>query len=506
MKKTFSQRRVPRKVADDDEEPATNAADLYAEAPGTLADILRPTDTALTQLFLRRPWLTGHAEPSVKRPTAKPRKSSNLRHSLAPDTDEESEASGVVTPKRSNLSRIAVQRNAKQRASLLAPRLPARDEDDEDRPTYNASYLQELKNSTPTTPHDLSTASNTDVEDVSPSTQALDLSSKFGSSVARYGQSAIPSEAEIVEKKARRARLAKEQEAEEYISIDPDDPDLDDDDNVMTDQNGRLILRPKDKYGQAESRLVREDEDIMEGFDEFTGNEGNRIEMGQTANHEAARRRKAEMAAQIEAAEGSDSDSDSDASEKERIAAFEADQTRHGTYASNNTSDDPYADSRPKTPPKISPLPTLESVIVRLRTQLADMQTDRSKNLQEMQALQREKIRIGEEEVRIQKALKETAEKFEQLRAEKGIAGGGASQAVSKEGTPGLGNGTTPVLNGGAGLGFAGGGGRGGGNDDDYGEHDEPVGRPGLGMAGRGLESLGASAAGTPVGGVSESD
>ena len=34
----------------------------------------------------------------------------------------------------------------------------------------------------------------------------------------------------------------------------------------MTDETGRLILRPKDKYGLAESRLVREDEVLMNLF------------------------------------------------------------------------------------------------------------------------------------------------------------------------------------------------------------------------------------------------
>jgi hypothetical protein len=118
------------------------------------------------------------------------------------------------------------------------------------------------------------------------------------------------------------------------------------------------------------------------------------------------------------------------------------------------------------------------------------MQMTRLQKVGEMAALEREKIRIGEEEVRIQKALKETGEKFEELRREKGIASTGvASGVVTKEGTPAL-------LENGRGLGFA-------VNGDMDEDGDEDVERPvlGLGMAGRGLESLGASAPGTPVGG-----
>lgn len=335
------------------------------------------------------------------------------------DEDDDTEAS-VVTPKRSNLSRIAIQKNASQRSSLLASQLPRRDvEDDEERPSYNAASLQALKDSTPATPRDLSSTNDSDVDDVSVGTQALDLSAKFGASLSQYQQSsAIPSAAEIAEKKARRARLAKE-EAAEYISLDPDDPDLDEDldPNVMRDDIGRLVLKPKDKYGMSESRLVREDEDIMENFDEFT--EDGKIALGQKAEAEAERKRRQEMAAQIADAE---EDSESDDSERERNDAFERSQTKHGTYAENATSSDP-TNQRPKTPPIITPLPTLDGAIERLRKQLAEMQTSRMQKLQEMEKLQREKIRLAEEEVRIQHALKETSEKFEQLRKERGIGG-----------------------------------------------------------------------------------
>jgi len=444
MKKAFSTRKVPRRVGADEDVPSKSNAD------GSVSSGIsnRPTKfratCSLTRVHSPRRSLTDHViESTLRRPSSKPRKSSSLRTSFGPSTVEDQEADesgGVITPKRSNLSRITIQRNASKRTSLLASSLPARDpHDDDDRPSYSASSLQELKDSTPSTPRDLGTSeiSNPDVDDAASRTQALDLSSKFGASLARYQQqspsSAIPSGAEIAEKKARRARLAREQAADEYISLDPDDPNLDNDDdgddNVTRDEHGRLILKPKeDKYGMSESRLVREDEDIMENFDEFT--EDGKIHLGRKAEAEAAKRRKQEMAAQIAEAEGlhaddnDEVDSDSNASEKERNAAFEAAQTRHGTYGASHTtsSKDTYADMRPKTPPIISPIPTLDSVLERLRKQVADMQSSRLRKLQEMEALQREKVRLGEEEVRIQRALRETAEKFRELRREKGIA------------------------------------------------------------------------------------
>ncbi|KJX94206.1 hypothetical protein TI39_contig4208g00007 [Zymoseptoria brevis] len=411
MKKAFAARRVPRKIGQDEEDENNSSTSNATSAQ----------DSAL------------------RRPTNKPRKSSSLRTSIGPsavEDDDDSEAS-VVTPKRSNISRIAIQRNASKRSSLLVSQLPVRqaEEDDEERPSYSAANLRALKESTPSTPQEFSSAANTELEDVATGTRDLDLSSKFGSSLARYEQSAqasaIPSAGEIAEKKARRARMAKEQAAEEYISLDPDDPDLDDEDldeNVMRDEAGRLVLKPKDKYGHSESRLVRDDEDIMEDFDDFT--EDGRIALGRKAELEAARRKKQEMAAQIAEAEGA-SNSESDDSDRERNEAYEAAQTRHGTYG-QAASWDADKNARPEPPPTITPIPTLDGAIEKLRKRLADMQTSRMQKLKEMEALQREKLRLAEEEVRIQRALKDTADKFEELRKERGING------VKPIGTPKL--------------------------------------------------------------------
>ncbi|KAK3116909.1 hypothetical protein LTR53_002204 [Teratosphaeriaceae sp. CCFEE 6253] len=405
MKKTSSARRVPRTVGRDDDEDR-----LGEDAPRT-------------------------AEPAIKRPLIKPRKSTNLRKAFTAtdDDDESSEPTGVVTPRRSNVAKTAIQRNAAKRAVQLPPRRTDDADDDDDKPSYDLAALNELKASTPSTPLDLASVSDAEVSvhDVSQATRALDLSSKFGASLARYQPSptpsAIPSATEIAEKKARRARLAKEHAAEEYISLDPDDPSLnadeEDDENVETDIHGRLVLKAKDKWGESESRLVKEDEDLLENFEDFT--EDGKVLLGRKAEKEAARRKKEEMAAQIAAAEGEASDDSEDDAERERMAAFDAQQTRHGTYAAvhNATPLDPYANQRATTPPIISPIPTLDGVVTRLRTQLAAMQSQRARKLAEMSALQREKVRLAEEEVRIQRALRETAEKFAALRREKGIEG-----------------------------------------------------------------------------------
>ncbi|OQO00527.1 hypothetical protein B0A48_13877 [Cryoendolithus antarcticus] len=439
MKRSLTPRRVPRKIGQDDDEASDGTPDN--EAVGS----------------------------AIKRPNSQPKKPSGLRASLGSNDEDDNDTAGVITPKRSALSRIAVQRAASQRSSFLASSLTA---DDDAAPSYTSSDLEQLRASTPSTPQPTST----DLATLSSATQTLDLTSKFGSSLSRYSapSSSIPSASEIAEKKARRARLAAEFQAEEFISLDPDDPFLNpasDDDvtdpKVMKDASGRLILAPKDKYQQAESRLVRDDEDVMEGFEEFTGEGGNRINMGESALRQDVGKRKQDIAAQIAAAEGNESDSSASSSgSRDRLQAFEAAQTAAGTFSSTPASAYP---ARPATPPRISPLPSLDAVVLRLKTQMADMRRAHTAKLVEIENLQREKIRIGEEEVRIQAALKDTAEKFEALRAEKGVANG----AGTREGTP------TSATGLGLEVGrFGGTGGLGGS------------------VFGRGLESLG----GTPVG------
>nr|OQO19147.1 hypothetical protein B0A51_11180 [Rachicladosporium sp. CCFEE 5018] len=439
MKRSSTPRRVPRKIGQDDD----------AAADGT------PGNEAVGS--------------AIKRPNSKPKKPSGLRASLGSNDEDGNDTAGVITPKRSALSRIAVQRAASQRSSFLASSLTA---DDDAVPSYTSSDLEQLRASTPSTPQ----LTSTDLATLSSATQTLDLTSKFGASLSRYSAtpSSIPSASEIAEKKARRARLAAESQAEEFISLDPDDPFLNpasDDDvidpNITKDTSGRLIVAPKDKYAQAESRLVRDDEDVMEGFEEFTGEGGNRINMGESALPQDLGKRKQDIAAQIAAAEGDESDSSADSSgSRERLQAFEAAQTAAGTFSSAPASAYP---ARPAIPPRISPLPSLDAVVLRLKTQMADMRRSHTAKLIEIENLQRKKVRIGEEEVRIQAALKDTAEKFEALRAEKGIGNGEGT----REGTP-----TSAT-----GLGM---------------ELGKLSARGGMGasMLGRGLKSLG----GTPVG------
>lgn len=308
--------------------------------------------------------------------------------------DEDSSTSAVFTPKKSNLSRQAVEKNALRKAlasTLSSEHLPFRQSDD--RPSYNLDHLNELRSSTPSTPKDLKSLSDNE----GGAGKTLDLASKFGSSLAIYQDSAIPTDAEIKEKKERRARLAKE----EYIALSDED----------NDSNEISLLPRKQKPN---TRLVRDDEDIAEGFDEFV--EDGRIAVGRKAEREQKRRHEAEIRDLINEAEGS-SEADSDDSEAERRASYEAAQTRAGMDGLQKDATNRYP-PRPKTPPKITPLPSLNACLERLRESLVGVQHARMQKVRRMEEIQREKADIATREVEIQELIREAGERYEKLRGE----------------------------------------------------------------------------------------
>jgi len=212
------------------------------------------------------------------------------------------------------------------------------------------------------------------------------------------GASIIPSEAEIREKKERRARLAHEQD---FISLEDDGG------------SGRQIsLLPQRK--KTESRLVREDEDLGEGFDEFV--DDGRISLGKRQEREAKRRQRKEMADMIHHAEGS-SDEASDDSEAERRAAYEAAQTRAGMDGLHKPDNEVGADTV-QMPTKITPLPGLAECLERLRTTMSTMEQDMARRQKNMKDLEMEKNEIVAREVEVQELLKQAGERYSALRAD----------------------------------------------------------------------------------------
>jgi hypothetical protein len=410
---SFGSKRKARRIGGGDEEgtAGSSSSEKGRSSPGAACSKI--------DLHLYSSTLTEHVdnEPVVRRPQAssKPKQRSKLRLSFGPaessPTEDASNTSEVFTPKKTNLGRQAVERSALQRShtpSGSAEHLPIRASQTEDRPSYSKDYLNELRNSTPSTPKELrsSSASEDDTD------MAVDVSAKFGKELMVPEQSAIPSAAEIQEKKERRAKLAKEQD---FISLD--------------DDGGReLSLLPRKQ--KPETRLVRDDEDFAEGFDNFV--EDGRISLGKKAEREQKRKHRAEMLEMIKDAEASSSEDDSEA---ERHRAYEAAQTRAGMDGLHHEHDGQRPSGR-RTPPKITPLPRLSTCLDRLKSTLAGLQQNKLILARRMEELQQEKAEIATREVQIQELLKEAGSKYERLRAEAGL---GASSKGSNGIMGGLG-------------------------------------------------------------------
>lgn len=421
MRSSLGARRQARKVGQEDDEEVEDARPgLGSQEQGKKSTL--SLSMQLSNVCVRKYRLTASVEhtPTVIRPSIASRGSSKTRKrpsarvsfglgGTSMTEDDGSGESAVFTPKKSNLSRQAIEKNALRKSianNLSSDHLPFRQT--EDRPSYSADHLNELKTSTPSTPKDLRSQSNIDDE----YGKALDLASKFGSDLAFQDSiSAIPTDAEIREKKERRARLAKEQD---FISLSDEDA------QEQEDSDGERSLLPyakqKSSKKKEETRLVRDDEDIAEGFDEFVSD--GRIALSRKAEREQKKRQEVAMRDLINEAEGGNDSADSeDDSEAERHAAYEAAQTRKGMDGLRRDKQSTRP-RRPRTPPRITPLPTLAGCLEKLKQRLAGMEYARLQKVRRLEEIKKEKedIRIREEE--IQQLLKETGERYEKLRQE----------------------------------------------------------------------------------------
>jgi hypothetical protein len=307
------------------------------------------------------------------------------------------------TPKK-----VAPRRGVEGNTMRLS--LPAyqrgREGEEEERPTYSKDYLEELKMSTLSTPKDLQEFPAKDEEE-----EGLDASELEGATVVEPSgellsrrdedKAYIPTEAEIAEKKQRRARLAQEQD---FISLD------DGGDRSQISQISMLPTRKK------ETRLVRDDEDVMEGFEDFV--DDGRISLDKKAQRKAQRQQKKIIAQAIQEAEGSSSE-ESDDSEAERRAEYEAAQTRAGMDGLKKH--DAATQAAALVPPKVTPIPSLSECLARLRTSLSEAEQESTKRSWRMGELVREKAEIIAREQEVQRLLREAGERYSALRGDSSL-------------------------------------------------------------------------------------
>ncbi|CAK7566232.1 MAG: hypothetical protein SEPTF4163_004170 [Sporothrix epigloea] len=410
--------------------------------------------------------------------------SSSSRLSFGGPGDDGSEDTGpvVVTPNKrgagasSSLTQRVLENNAFRKS--LSGRLPTRyrasdgnendedimssgrnndnfDENNDDRPRYSQAYLDELQSSTPNTPQNLTTLQrNNGVQKYGEDSELMDLdpSELDGAMVVDASELPLTSEVasrsslsltagtttapagmmmtttQIQERKERRARRALEGDA--YLS----DPDRDEENgeyiSLLTDEQKRK------KREKERTRLVREDEDLGEGFDEFV-EEKEALSIGRKAERAARRKRKEEMAALIDAAElgddvagmeGGTANDSGDDSEAERRAAYDAAQTRagmdglhHWTRNGNDDEDDGSVGGvHGSIPiPRMRPLPDLATCLEQMQSALEAMEMEAAEHRQKLNEVEQEKAEIAAREAEVQAVLDAAAAKYQHILGEK---------------------------------------------------------------------------------------
>lgn len=317
-----------------------------------------------------------------------------------------------ITPKKpSSLSQRATENNA-LRSSLSSRKLPTRSFGPEAEETsYSREYLEELQSSTPNTPQNIASlrihdddapgaGAGGDAMDLDPSElEGAVVVPQADLSMSTFGtKSHIPSAVEIREKKERRARLAVEGDA---YNEDEDD--------------GYISLATKKK--KDDTRLIAEDEDLGEGYDEFV--EDARLELGKKGEREAARRHRREMAELINAAEGGGSDgsdggedADSDA---ERTAAYEAAQTRAAMGGQHHVVDEAggAASGAGLVIPRMRALPELGESLARMRSLVQGVEEQAAAKRKRIEALEKERQEIVAREAEVQEVLNQAGVKYQ---------------------------------------------------------------------------------------------
>ncbi|KOS17748.1 hypothetical protein ESCO_002507 [Escovopsis weberi] len=348
--------------------------------------------------------------PSINRPGSikAKKRAPKSRINIGSDAGEADDGENVAAPQRVK-PRQKVSESGALRKGIAARGLPLSvrpSHDEDDRPRYSREYLDELQSSTPNTPQDLSTLTVDDADemDLDPSelegAVIVESSSSTVSVLAAKHTTQILTEAEIREKKERRARLAKEQN---FLSVEDEDEEEDEDG-----------LRRKKKD---DTRLVAEDEDLGEGFDNFVEDGG--LSLGRRAEKERRKQDRQKMAELINDAEGHSSDESSDGDAERRIA-YEAAQTRAGMDGLKKPRKDP-SELLLQVPPKITPLPNLADSLAKLQLTLKAMRDEIEAKAVAVAALRQEKEEIQKREVEVQALLDETGKKYQEAMGRKDV-------------------------------------------------------------------------------------
>lgn len=379
------------------------------------------------------------------------------------NTNEEDEGPVVVRKPLSGMrNKSKLQTSQVSTPTIQTPKIQSTNATPEpdSRPPIQPTTL-----STTTSSNQIADQVSHESHDLQPQNLTIDIASKFGPSATTSTPSGILNPTQIAERKARRARLAKESQAallsnntdpnsnsnsitknSDFISLDAYDSDGEFKPSRL--QLSTYLHEDKQAANQEFTRLVPEDEDgdLAEGFESFVDpdNEGGPKRLNMSMKVNEAREREA-IRNLINRAEGhsihsndndsdasyshtdSDGESDSDASQ---TAAYTTAQTIHGTSLSHLSASQRRQLTRdavrPRAPEKTTPIPTLAAGLARLRELQGQAEMRKRKAEIRIGEIDKRLAEVEGEKERIQKGLEEVGRELE------GVNGGAGGNEQGK--------------------------------------------------------------------------
>ncbi|KAF7980000.1 hypothetical protein HWV62_40096 [Athelia sp. TMB] len=268
-------------------------------------------------------------------------------------------------------------------------------------PSYSAEHLSELKASTPSLrrppiqdPYDADMSMDMD------STADFSMVAMNSSDVFLDDQSAplIPSESSISNAKQKRERLrgAAAEGSEDYISLS------------LTKQSDQ----PKGPHPG--SRLMREDDELGEGDDEFAEftSAQERIPLGKEGKKAAASKRKEVMEEMLADAEEQD----------DETMEWEQEQLRRSGHMHNGNVDEVAMKQvyKPASIPAATALPALGPAIARLTQSLSTLTTSHATSTTGLTTLAKEREQLEEREAELREMVRVSEAKRSWFQAMKG--------------------------------------------------------------------------------------
>ncbi|KAJ7784341.1 nineteen complex-related protein 2-domain-containing protein [Mycena metata] len=265
-------------------------------------------------------------------------------------------------------------------------------------PTYDQAYLNQLKASTPS-------SRAPDPYDADMSMDLGDISADISVQSVEKSETYIPSESSIKVAKERRERLRTTGVASEddFISLS-------------------VVKRVDESRGpHPESRLMREEDELGEGDDEFAEytSAQERIALGKKSRKVEASKRRDAMKEMIADAEETDEETDE----------WEQEQIRRGAQAPTDTSPALKVKEiyKPAPIPPATPLPSLGPALARLTQQLTQLTTSHASNTTALANIGQERTEVEEREKEMRQMVERAEAKrawFEQFREwVEGVAG-----------------------------------------------------------------------------------